>query len=563
MNPTWLYVAIVYAIAVWIARRARIDLPWRVAAGFYLLVLLFFFRPMTGRYVSYPADVIRLITPWAEVMSPGRAPITKYDVSNSNTHDVTMQLVPWAHQVREAWRSLRLPLWNAEAGCGYPLLANGQSSALSPLRFIALPLPLGYAMTAEAALKLLIALTFMYLYCRRRYGEWASIAGSISFGFCTYLIAWLHFAHITAAVMLPAVLLAIDLLASGFTHARLVFASIAFALTAIAGHPETAIHMAFIALPFAVWVTFVEGDSVRVAARRFATIALAGIIAILLAAPFLFPFLEALQRSQRYQELKINPNRETPYSDFASAALLLQPSITGHLPEDRPWGPTTIESISGFTGIFAIVAAIAVALQIIVRRRWCDRELLFLALTLIALAAILNQHFVSVPLHALLGMVAHARLRFVLCALLSILSAAAIDARGRESGLFILIGAAVAAAMMLYVFRTLPFPSSGARDTALLAMLPSIVVLLATIFFALRGNVAVVILATIIELFVVDAVWNPSLPLRTSYPRTPLIAALERLRAAEPANSPFRIAGIGSALYPNTNVMFGFEDVRV
>src|SRR4029078_5149412 len=31
----------------------------------------------------------------------------------------------------------------------------------------------------------------------------------------------------------------------------------------------------------------------------------------------------------------------------------------------------------------------------------------------------------------------------------------------------------------------------------------------------------------------------------------------------EPPNSPFRIAGIGSALYPNTNVMFGFEDARV
>ncbi|MGZ8851464.1 MAG: YfhO family protein, partial [Thermoanaerobaculia bacterium] len=46
-------------------------------------------------------------------------------------------------------------------------------------------------------------------------------------------------------------------------------------------------------------------------------------------------------------------------------------------------------------------------------------------------------------------------------------------------------------------------------------------------------------------------------------PATPLVTALERLRAASPANAPFRIAGIGPALYPNTNVMFGFEDTRV
>jgi len=32
MNLTWLYVAIVYAIAIWLARRAGADLPWHVAA---------------------------------------------------------------------------------------------------------------------------------------------------------------------------------------------------------------------------------------------------------------------------------------------------------------------------------------------------------------------------------------------------------------------------------------------------------------------------------------------------------------------------------------------------
>jgi len=558
-NPTWLFVALVYAIAIWLARRARIDMPWRVAAGFYLLVLLFLWRPMTGRYVSFPSDVIRLIPPWSNVLPPNRPPVTKYEVSNLNTHDATMQLMPWAWQVREAWRAGHVPLWNAEAGCGYPLLANGQSSALSPLRLLALPLRFEYAMTAEAAMKLLIALTCMYVFCRRRYGEAASIAAAIAFGFCTYVVAWLHFAHVTAAVFLPAVLLSIDLLASQFTVGRYAFASVVFALTVLAGHPETAIHIAMLALPFAIWVTFVERG---VRPLGVISIGAAGVTAVLLAAPFLFPFVEALRVSQRYQELKVTPNRVTPFSDFPSAALLVQPAVTGRLPDDRPWGPTTIESITGFAGIFGIVAFVAVAAETVIRKRWREREFLFVILTVLVVGAVLDWKIVSVPLHAVLGTVAHARLRFILCALLSLLIAAAVDARRRERGVFILAGAATAAALILFLMRALPFPTPGSHDTALIAAAPSLLVIIAAACFArYTPAVAAVIATSVIELFVLSAGWNPALPLRTSYPRTPLITALETLRAGE--RQPFRISGIGSALYPNTNVMFGFEDARV
>ena len=556
-NLTWLFVAIVYAVAIWLTRRARVDLPWRVAAGFYLLVLLFLFRPLTGPYASYATDVVRMIPPWSNVLPPQRPPITKYEVSNLNTHDATMQLIPWAQQVRESWRAFEVPLWNAEAGCGYPLLANGQSSALSPLRIIALPLPLDYAMTAEAAMKLLIALTCMYLFCRRRYGEAASIGAAIAFGFCTYIVAWLHFAHITAAVFLPAVLLGIDLLASGFTPGRFAFTSIVAAFTVIAGHPETAIHIAMLAIPFALWVTLVEQRQWR----ALLGIASAGVVAILLAGPFIFPFIEALHRSQRYQETKTAPNRATPFSDFPSAALLVEPSITGHLPEDRPWGPTAIESVTGFVGIFGVIAFFAVAIDVIVRRRWRDRDLLFILLTIVVLGAILDWRIVSGPLHATLGMVAHARLRFILCALLSIEIASAIETRRSA---FILAGSLAASALLLYLMRALPFPTPGSRDTALIAIAPSIITIVAAIIFAVaRRGIAPLIAMITIELLVVDAGWNPSMPLRTAYPRTPLIAALERMRSELPANAPFRISGLGSALYPNTNVMFGFEDARV
>src|SRR5215210_3785218 len=128
MNPTWLYVLALYAIAVRLARRAGVELHWRTALLFYAVTLLFLLRPMVGPYVNFPTDVAQLIPPWKT------ASVTPMTVSNFEMQDVVMQMVPWAHEVRTAWRAGRVPLWTELTGCGYPLLANMQSAALSPLR---------------------------------------------------------------------------------------------------------------------------------------------------------------------------------------------------------------------------------------------------------------------------------------------------------------------------------------------------------------------------------------------------------------------------------------------
>ena len=221
MNLTFLYVAAVYALAVWLARRAGVvELRWRIAAFFYLLVLIFLWRPMTGTWVNLPVDILGILPPWS-----GWLP--KQRIANVEMNDIVMQIVPWAHQAREAWKSLTLPLWNSQAGCGYPLLANGQSSAFSLIRLLALPLPLGYAFTAEAAWKILIALTFTFLYCRRRgWGELPSAIGAISFGWCTFVQTWLHFPLVTVAVWIPAAFYTTDLLLEKVTWPRFLTATV-------------------------------------------------------------------------------------------------------------------------------------------------------------------------------------------------------------------------------------------------------------------------------------------------------------------------------------------------
>jgi hypothetical protein len=564
-NATWIYTGALYAIAIACARRwipaVRDALPWRVAAFFYALVLIYLFRPMTGRYINVPVDFINILPPWG-TWNQRRL------LTNPEMNDLAMQIVPWAHQAREAWRSLHFPLWNALAGCGYPLLANGQSSAMSPLRILALPLPLGYAMTAEAAMKLLIALTGMYLFCRRRYDELPSAIGAIAFAFCTFVITWLHFPIVTVAVWLPFAFFAIELLIEQRTYRRFLFAVIVWTAMLYGGHPETTTHITFFGGLFALWIAFAErAVPRREAIRSLALTAFAIFVAALLASPFIATFAETVKKSQRFQELQVHANEEPPFSDFASAIGTFQPNFYGHAPAEKPWGPATAESVTGFSGILGIASWFALLFRAIAQRRFRTREFFLVILALFAAGIVFNWPVISAVFHFVFRLAANARLRLFLCWIGAALTAAAIDAARRERSIHFLSGVLTTAAILLWLMLTRSFPSAAAKDTAMIAILPSVLVLVLSSLFVLqpRGRHIAAMLAggaLVAELWTATDGWNPVLPVAELYPTTPLIETLQRLQAATPRNAPFRVVGIGAALFPNAQAMYGFADIR-
>ncbi|HEX9459248.1 MAG TPA: YfhO family protein [Thermoanaerobaculia bacterium] len=552
MNPTWLYVGAVYAVAVWLARRGGNPLPKRIALLFLALVVIFFFKAMTGHYVSIAMDIPRLIAPWS-ASAPG---LTKYTVLNMETHDVPMQLVPWAHQVRQAWLSGHVPLWNALAGCGYPLLANAQSAAFSPLRLLSMPLPLAYAMTAEAAMKILVALTFTFLYCRRRNGALPSTIAAIAYGFGPFVVAWLHFAQSTVACFLPAVLYQIDLLAERRSYPRFVTTAVIGAMTVFCGHPETAVHILLFAAAYVLWIVLVERK------RDFLpALAGAGAVAFLLALPLIVPFAENVRQSTRFEEKKASGSA-MPFSDEPSLALLVQPRLYGTRP-GNPWGPATAEAVTGFAGILGIAALIAIAIDAVLRRRFREREVFFVLAVITVFALLANVGPAVAALHAVIGLAANARLRFLLAWLLAVLIAAALDRLSRGNVLPFAIGLASAAALLVLIIVRTPFPSDTARHDGLLSVIPSLIVIaVAAIALVPRLRSAaslMLVVAVIAEMWPLTIGWNRAFPMSTFYPRTPLIDAV--LRHHRPGFD--RVAGIGGVLFPNTNAMFGIEDARI
>jgi hypothetical protein len=573
VNLSWLLVAVVYVLAVAVARRYGADLPKRVAALFFVLVFGFLWRPLTQDVVIVPADVLKLVDPWTTLHAPNRGPITKYEVSNLNLHDVPMQIVPWLDQVRESWRRGEVPLWNASAGCGYPLMANGQSTPFSPFVLLTLPLPLGYAMTAQAALKLLLALVLTYLFCRLRWSLLASAIAAIAYGFSTWMLTWLQFPIASAAALLPGVILAIELLThchpepakrgegppdlgaarasaegpSPSTRLRMTaFAVLMFSVTVLSGHPETVYNLALIAALHGLWIANIRG-LLRVAA--------ACALAACITAPYLVPFAEAVTRSQRFVEMQAPRNIHTPYSDRTPATLLISPRFFGEVPIERPWGPTVLESVCGFAGVLALASIVAAAFTV---RKWRSIETLYILGAILCFGIVLDWRWLTEGFHAIAGLAPAMRMRLGICWFASVLIAPVVDHTRRKGAAPLLAGALAVAATMLWLMRTTWFPVEAYRVSALLSLLPSIAVLAAIALTAFRREMLLVAGAlTFVELSLAMARWNPIIPVRELNLRLPLIAQLEQLRGVH------RIVGMGGQVYPNTNAFFGLEDVRV
>ncbi len=571
MNPTWLYVGVIYSIALWLARRAGAVVPARVALFFYALALIFMWKPLTGPWTTSPADYVQRLPPWYHISGVKR-PI------NGQINDIVLQIIPWAHQAREAVRSFSLPLWNSMAGCGYPLMANGQSAPFSIIRLLALPLPLDWAVTAEAAFKVLVALTFMYLLARhRKYDELPSVIGAVSYGFCTFLHVWLHFPLGTAAAFIPAALYAIDLLAERVTYRRFLFTAALWAVMFYNGHPETVAHATFLSGLYLSWIVFVERSEGRTPGLSFESwrpalrtlFAAGGALACgaMLAMPFIAPFLEALPRSKRYQELGVQPHVIGIFSDWTSKVLMLEPTFFGHVPFERPWvDAASAEGLEGAAGILGLCSLIAIVIRAVARRRFRDREVFFALAMIFFIGVVLAWPGISTIFAFFFKLAANARLRSMICFLGALQTAAALDFILRERAWPTLSGLLGGAVTLFLLIKTVQFPSEFAKSTAIMGILPSMAVLALAALVPLAGRhkhwlMMLVLTAVTTEVFIFNWGWNPNLPIEYLYPKTPLLERMETLK--KQSHEPFRIVGIGAMFFPNMNAIFGLEDVRV
>lgn len=160
-----------------------------------------------------------------------------------------------AFQARELAAG-RFPLWSPGSNAGFPFVADVQAAGFYPPRFLAifLSLPWGfslYVLQLEAIFHVWLAGLFTYALCfNLTASRRAALLGAIAFGLSGYLTSYplLQPAILETIAWLPLALLFLWR-ASRATRPVLclVAAGLALALSALAGHPQTFMHVAYVA----------------------------------------------------------------------------------------------------------------------------------------------------------------------------------------------------------------------------------------------------------------------------------------------------------------------------
>jgi len=478
----------------------------RASLRWFIPVTLLMFAPywMTDR-IPAPLDFLAAhIVPW---MRPGVA------VQNALQSDVVTQMLPWREVVAQFWRHGEWPFVNPYAGSGTTLWSNPSAAVLQPLTLLGLPFSTFAWANFVAVARMLIALTGMFVFLRDEgRSERAAIFGAIAYAFSALNIAFLLFPVTNVTTMLPWMLVAI-------CRQNAIACAIVTALLLLGGHHESVVHVAMLAIPYALFVA-------RGSVLRYALAAIAG---LLLAAPVVVPFAMALPGIERVA----HPIVTTPF-ELAQLLPFVFPARFAYTPF-AVTGANFNEVATQYAGF----AAFVLCAYAIVRK---PRELRFwiVMLTVLTLAAFVPGVFVQM-----------ARVRFVIAFVVATLAAYGLDLdRDRRLMMLTLIAIAVViiSAMAFWPHAVELQLSTTVVATVAAAIVSAIVLLIAPrlITVALCVDLALLLWTSI-----------PPHGRAEFYPETGAI----RFLRAQPGR--FRIAGVGGSLFPNVSTMFRIADIRV
>ncbi|HEV8582608.1 MAG TPA: hypothetical protein VGX68_26370 [Thermoanaerobaculia bacterium] len=587
-----LYLTLLGFLLVRALRRWWDPIPLRVWCVFGLVLLILFGPALFLGKVLAPVDILPGLRPPEE---RGKSP-----EGNVLQLDLATQTIPWQAQVRRAVRTGHWPLWNDLAGAGMPLLADPQSQVLQPLVLLTLPLPLPQAIGVTAALRVLIALVFLFLLLRRQgLSEEAALFGSLAFGLGGFLLLWLSWPIGNSPALLPLVLYALTMTDERGAPRDFLLLALAAASLLAGGHPETILYVAAVGALFAASRLLRRPSGGR--SRLLVRWAVAGGIAFGLAAPAVLPVVRFLPQSHRGRLIELRNERLEEGSPFAGwrspeerqktlsgigkrLVPVFAPNAFGNSRWGAYWGEVNSnEDATGFVGGAALLAAL---LSLFPTARRFPQERLFLVLGAVSLAVSVRIPGVPWLLSELpvLNQSAsiHRRLLLVVAFSLAYSAACSVERwrRGEGPGR----GGIAAAATVLLGLITWGYLSSPDVKQLLpprwfwMALQLATVAGTALLFFrspsspgevgrggegfgglARREAKSLWMLTALvaIELLILHRQANPSLPRKEFYPTTPAVAFLQQHADG------FRIAGLGDRLLPNAAAVYGLADIRI
>ncbi len=499
-------------------------------------------------------------------------------VHNGTLSDLYCQIIPWRSAVRTAIEHGQWPLLNPFMLCGDILAAAAQPAPYDPFNLLGMLIPLPPSLTFAAAMTFFLAGFGAFVFLRSLgCGELASLVGAAGWMFSGNVAFFVGWPLARAWVYLPLIFFGVRLVVREASVRGGVILMISLTLLILAGHPESLLHVTTVSAVYGLF----EIATTRKRIGRVILIACAsGVVALLLTAIFLLPFLEA---SQQTLELRTRlgyrkmPLPFIPELIERRAANTIFPFWGGQPWRDSftaEWDPQTARTGS-------LILALAFAALLVARRR--KETWFFFGLALVCLCAGFEAPPVINILHRLplLNMALNERLAFAASCSLSILAALAIDALAAGTGTtqestaggkpavpgrrkVAIVLTVIALAIGIGTYAVWPHEMHVGVDpnvistVALAELLPLVaaIILLAT-RTPLRLALPVIFVLILGQRVVVDGSMYPSLPMHVFYPKIPLIRAIPTGTA-----EPFRVAGEHFTLIPDTAAIYQIEDPR-
>src|SRR3954467_1852467 len=509
------------------------------ALALLLLPLVFTGRALLTGRVYAPVEMAYMTEPLNAYRTEAGAPLPQ----NGMLSDIAFQMMPWRQALRQAVIAHEWPLWNRFEGCGDVLAGAAQAAPFSPFTWIALLLPVAASFGYTASIAFFIAAIGAFLLARDfDCSELASLVAAAVFTFSAPMALQILWPLGFAWAFLPLVLLATRRVVVAPSIKSVSMLTTVLALEVLSGHPETLLHVTFLGAIYGAYELLRHSHRAKAVGYAIA----AGVVALLLTAIALLPFLEASpQTGEHFVRTEFFAKGPLRIPAGRPAAALISDLL-----------PFARQSFRHFLLAHAEAGSIALALAVFALWRSRARERWFFAIVgIICLMASTEVWPVAQFLHRLplLKLAMNDRLASAVPLCLAILAAFAIDAISDRAGI-------VMAGLLILLAAGASGMRAGSIDIPrfVAEVAPLAIGAVIVLFARYRALIAPSLLALILlQRTISDGALIPANDARIAFPPIALFKPLQSIR------EPFRIAAIGPALFPNTATMYGLEDARV
>ncbi len=552
---------------MWLAR--RFVAPVRARAGLLvaLLPLVFTGKAMLLGRLYGPSDLYETTDPWRPLAAAQGAAKPQ----NPILSDLAFANLPWRAAVRESLAEGRLPLWNRFVLAGNPLLGTAQAGVLHPTTWLGIWLPVPLSWTFSCTFTLFLALAAAFLFFRDfGLGERAALTGAAGWAFSTYLVFWNGWSVGPSTATFPLLLLGLRLLAREPGRRAIGLTAAALWLSLCGGHPESFFHCAAAGAVYFAWELFARRP--LAVARAIGAGLAAGVLALLLAGPQLFPLLEAIPHSAEYRARRAALGRVG-----ARQAVPLPEAGRRLLPDILPfahgiYGKSPVQSErddgSGMPLGYGGAVLFPLALLALTDPRPRSRgRAIFLGFVVAGLAFGASFPGLLDVTGRLPGFALALNYRLVFLAGLGLAGLAALGVarlETQEAASDLRRAAAVSGAVILGtfllalpVFRERGLAPGFAWTGLAFELAPLVLLALAGLARVPGPRLAAAALALLVaQRFFEMRGTYPTLPASTLAPPLPTLAALP------PGSDPRRVVAAGTVLRPNGAALYRLEDVR-